>query len=258
MANDRDRGGQTSGRVRLAPLQRPARASGAARPLALRTTTHAATAQYFHDSGVRGMLHDMASEIALMQPANPRKYLYDKLRPEFAAEEQAEGEHGERVQALDEQTDWLRVQTECGIGGRVKRALFVQRAPPLPCPQRARGITPAAQVRFASWGRDALAAVTSVVHDTAGLEAAEPESARCTSDRFCRLLACLGQHLPLWHTFAYALIISVRKDRHACAHTHALRTPHTRDTGTNGSQGMRQTATERWIVHRRPAPERRS
>ena len=129
------------------------------------------------------MLHDFASELALFRPEDPRKFLYAKLQRELAAEEKAKEDTEERAPALDGQTDCLRVHTECRAGGRVRRGYFVQRAPLLSDPRlEAGGITPAASTRFVSWGAEALAAVKSVVHETAGLQAAGPESAGSTSD----------------------------------------------------------------------------
>ena len=69
------------------------------------------------------------------------------------------------------------VHTECRAGGRVRRGYFVQRAPLLSDPRlEPGGIAHAASTRFVSWGTEALAAVKSVVHETAGLQAAGPES----------------------------------------------------------------------------------
>ena len=167
--------------VCLVELEQPS-AQAAARPSRL-WTTRAAAQGFFHDNGVRGMLHDFASELALFRPEDPRKFLYAKLQRELAAEEKAKEDNEERAPALDGQTDCLRVHTECRAGGRVRRGYFVQRAPLLSDPRlEAGGITPAASTRFVSWGAEALAAVKSVVHETAGLQAAGPESAGSTSD----------------------------------------------------------------------------
>ena len=123
------------------------------------------------------MLHDFASELALLRPENPRQFLYAKLQRELAAEEKAKEDNEERAPALDGRTDCLRVHTECRAGGRVRRGYFVQRAPLLSDPRlEPGGIAHAASTRFVSWGTEALAAVKSVVHETAGLQAAGPES----------------------------------------------------------------------------------
>ena len=170
--------GARTRQVRLAPLQ-PA----AARPSRL-WTTRAAAEGFFHDAGVRGMLHDFASELALCRPEDPRKFLYAKLQRELAAEEEAEEDSAARAPALHGQTDSLRVHTECRAGGRLRRGYFVQRAPPQSCPRLddAAGGAPAASTRLVSWETEALAAVKRVVRETAGLEAAGPESAVATSD----------------------------------------------------------------------------
>ena len=110
--------------VCLVELEQPS-AQAAARPSRL-WTTRAAAQGFFHDNGVRGMLHDFASELALFRPENPRKFLYAKLQRELAAEEKAKEDNEERAPALDGRTDCLRVHTECRAGGRVRRHVVVQ------------------------------------------------------------------------------------------------------------------------------------
>ena len=161
--------GARARQVHLAPLQ-PGAAAAAARPSRLwATRTRAAAEGFFHDAGVRGLLHDFASELALCRPADPRKFLYAKLQRELAAEGKAEEGNEERAPALDGQTDSLRVHTECRAGGSVRRDYFVRLAPAQPCPPGAAAETPAAAgARFTSWKTEALAAVTRVVHEAAG------------------------------------------------------------------------------------------
>ena len=103
--------------IRLPPVQPSAQAEARQSRL---WTTRAAAEGFFHDNGVRAMLHDFASELALLRPENPRKFLYAKLQRELAAEEKAKEDNEERAPALDGRTDCLRVHTECRAGGRVR------------------------------------------------------------------------------------------------------------------------------------------
>jgi len=177
------------------------------------------------------MLHDFASELALLRPENPRQFLYAKLQRELAAEEKAKEDNEERAPALDGRTDCLRVHTECRAGGRVRRGYFVQRAPLLSDPRlEPGGIAHAASTRFVSWGTEALAAVKSVVHETAGLQAAGPESSGSARARpqlamhIRSVCSCMLASIPKSqsiqiHTFEHAS--THMHLLHACIHTHA-------------------------------------
>ena len=214
--------------IRLPPVQPSAQAEARQSRL---WTTRAAAQGFFHDNGVRGMLHDFASELALLRPENPRQFLYAKLQRELAAEEKAKEDNEERAPALDGRTDCLRVHTECRAGGRVRRGYFVQRAPLLSDPRlEPGGIAHAASTRFVSWGTEALAAVKSVVHETAGLQAAGPESSGSARARpqlamhirsVCScMLASIPQSQSIQiHTFEHAS--THMHLLHACIHTHA-------------------------------------
>ena len=160
---------------RLTPLQQ-----GPGPPQAVRST-RAAAERFFHNNGVRGMLHDIASELALLQPEDPRKYLYEKLRLEFV---QQDAEQQDAIEEPCFQTDCLRVHIECRAGERVRRDMFVRRAPPtLPSIRGAAGVPADSGARLASWRTEALAAVTSVVHEAAGLEpATQPEMTGAASN----------------------------------------------------------------------------
>ena len=94
---------RSSGRG-LSPLDEPARASGttgqgagpsqrthgASVDAQGRLSGRTAVVRFFQENGVRGFLHDITTELALHQPQDPRKYLYEMLRREFETQEPAQ------------------------------------------------------------------------------------------------------------------------------------------------------------------------
>jgi len=120
--------------------------------------TRARTQSYFDQARVREVLHDLTVEIALHQPEDPRRFIYEKLGAEYAME--PPDEKGANSNVLD-RSDCLRVQAECRIGGIARHTTFVRRAPTDP---------PLAKMQYFDWKTDALAQLAAFVDEAAGLD----------------------------------------------------------------------------------------
>jgi len=102
------------------------------------------------------MLHDFTEQLALHQPDNPERFIYEMLHKKYA--ECAPGpectdEHAPGV-------DYLRLEVECGLNNRVRRApLFIRRAPS----------TNRKTSLFRDWKREAMAALDAEVTQGMGI-----------------------------------------------------------------------------------------
>ena len=160
--------------------------------------TRRGAANFFYDKNVRELLGSWASELALWQPDDPGRFIYERLKKEYAVnddadlsqtqDDPAQGEGGDGLGEIEasgaapEQINSLRIHLECRHRGTVRRSTFVRRAPARTGPRTRLGLPErrAQDARqylrqFQAWKDEALKEAEAFIDEAVGLE---PSNAR--------------------------------------------------------------------------------